>query len=220
MRFIIHELPYERPLLAGQLLYTRDGQSTGAVESWRLTSAMDNFRFLRVDLDARQAPSRRSVLYHATLNPGGGLEQLKYRYWSTGLEVSGTLVANGERWLAGRTVNGVGYQDEARGPVFWFPAGVGLSLLRELSGESGAVTLQLETDDPAAIMAPVAVQVMIASGEPEMLTIAGETIATTPLNVTWAGNRRTVWLDDDGRPLRLLREDGLAAEAARLVRYG
>jgi len=33
MRFIIHELPYERPRLAGQLRYKRDGQPTGTVES-------------------------------------------------------------------------------------------------------------------------------------------------------------------------------------------
>ena len=71
MRFIIHELPYERPLLSGRLRYERDGVPSGAVESWRLTAAVDGYRFLRVDVDAREAPSGRSWLYHLTLNPAG-----------------------------------------------------------------------------------------------------------------------------------------------------
>ena len=71
MRFIIHELPYERPLLAGRLRYERDGQPTGAIEFWRLTDAVDGYRFLRVDLDARDAASGRSWLYHATLDAAG-----------------------------------------------------------------------------------------------------------------------------------------------------
>ncbi len=71
MRFIIHQLPYERPIVAGQLRYERDGAPTGAVEQYRLTAAVDGYRFLRVDLDARTAPSGRSTLYHLTLNPDG-----------------------------------------------------------------------------------------------------------------------------------------------------
>ena len=41
MRFIIHELPYERPLRAGRLRYERDGRPTGAVEPGRLSEAAD-----------------------------------------------------------------------------------------------------------------------------------------------------------------------------------
>jgi len=40
------------------------------------------------------------------------------------------------------------------------------------------------------------------------------------LSVAWGQSRRTVWLDNDARPLRLWREDGLTAAAQRLVRYG
>ena len=89
MRFLIHELPYERPLLAGRLRYRRDGAPMGAVESWRLTDAAEGYRFLRVDMDAREAPSGHSHLYHATLDPSGRLEQLKFRFWGQGHEVEG-----------------------------------------------------------------------------------------------------------------------------------
>jgi hypothetical protein len=120
MRFIIHELPYEKPLLAGQLRYERDGQLTGAVESWRLSDAVDGYQFLRIDLDARQAPSGRSYLYHLTLSSAGVLEQIKYRFWGDGIEAGGTVVNQGDGWLGGRTVDQIGYQDEARGQ--WFRA--------------------------------------------------------------------------------------------------
>ncbi len=108
MRFIIRELPYERPLLAGRLRYERDGVPTGAVESWRLTQALDDYRFLRVDLDAREAPSGRSSLFHVTLNPAGRPEQIKYRLWGNGPEVSGTAVWEGNEVIAARRVDGCG----------------------------------------------------------------------------------------------------------------
>lgn len=220
MRFIIHELPYERPLLAGQLRYERDGQPTGAVESWRLTSAVDGYRFLRVDLDARQAPSGRSSLFHATLNPAGRMEQLKFRFWGDGLEVSGTVVPEGDMWLAGRTVNDTGYQDEATGEVFWFPSGAGLGLLRSFRGRLNGVTFSQNTDDPAQALALVKVDMIVESGPSETIIVNGTAVEVTPLTVEWDGNRRIVWVDDDGRPLRLWRDDGLVAMAARLVRYG
>lgn len=219
MRFIIHELPYERPLLAGQLRYERDGQPTGAVESWRLTSAMDGYRFLRVDLDARAAPSGRSSLYHATLNLQGVLEQLKYRFWGDGLEISGTIVHEGDHWLAGRTVNGIGYQDEAVGTAFWFPSGLGLSLLRNRNGELSGVTLNSNVDDAAQAFALQEVDFSVRAGLVELLQVNGEAIPTIPYTVDWAGNRRIVWMDDEGRSLRLWRDDGLVATAARLVRF-
>jgi hypothetical protein len=220
MRFIIHELPYERPLLAGQLRYQRDGQPTGAVESWRLTCAVDGFRFLRVDLDARAAASGRSMLFHATLNPDGRLEQLKYRFWGDGLEVNGTLVSETGNWLAGRTVNGTGYQDEATGEGFWFPTAMGLGLLGRMRGGLRAVTLETEPADPAGMMGLREFGIHVQSAEPEWMSVSGETVEATSLTIDWPGNRRTVWMDADNRVLRLMRHDGLSATAARLVRYG
>lgn len=219
MRFIIHELPYERPLLAGQLRYERDGQPTGALESWRLTSAVDDFRFLRIDLDARQAPSGRSFLYHATLNPDGQLEQLKYRFWGDGMEISGTVVNQDKTWLAGRTVNGVRYQDEAQGELFLFPSGTGLSLLAREQGDKTGVILDIDTTDPTRVMALSPIEVAIRVGEIQQLAVQDVTIEATAVNIAWEGNRRTVWIDTDNRPLQVWRDDGLTAKAARMVRY-
>lgn len=219
MRFIIHELPYERPLLAGRLRYERDGAPTGAVESWRITNAVEGFRFLRVDLDAREAESGRSYLYHVTLNPAGRPEQLKFHLWGNGPDVTGTAVWEGGEIIAARQVDGVAYQDVARGPAFWFPAGMGLTLLMAGVGESRGVTMASNPAAPADLMKLVETPLTIELGEAAIEDVAGELLSVRPLQLKWDGQWRTVWIDSEGRPLRLRRDDGLSAVAERLVRY-
>ena len=224
MRLIIHELPYERPLLAGRLRYEREGQDgssrpTGAVESWRLSEAAGGYRFLRVDLDARAANSGHSWLYHVTLGPDGRPEQVKARFWAAGREVTTTITHEGDEWWAARQVDGAAHEDVARGDAFWFPAATGLALLRGCAGETRGVTLLMDTSDAARTLALCATPVEIALGAPAEERAGDETLAARTLSVAWGRNRRMVWLDDDGRPLRLWRDDGLTATAERLVRY-
>lgn len=219
MRFIIHELPYERPLLAGRLRYERDGRPTGAVEAWRLSEAVDSFRFLRVDLDAREAASGRSWLYHVTLDAAGLVEQVKFRFWGDGLSVSGAVVRQEDEWVAAREVNSVAYEDVARGPAFWFPSAAGLALLAGHDGETDGVTLRMPEGGPDAALALVEMPVKVAWGGVEPAEIGGELLDVRPLFVDWPGNRRAVWLDAEARPLRVWRDDGLTARAERLVRY-
>ena len=69
-----------------------NNQPTGAVEEWRLSDAVDGYRFLRVDLDARNAPSGRSYLYHLTMDKLGNLVQLKFRLWTEGSEIIGSVL--------------------------------------------------------------------------------------------------------------------------------
>lgn len=220
MRFIIHELPYEQPILAGRLRYERDGSPTGAVESWRLTAAMDGFRFLRVDVDAREAPSGQSSLYHLTLNPIGRPEQLKYRFWGNGLEVSGAAVWNGNEVIAARRVNEVAYEDVVRGSAFWFPAGAGLALLAECVGETQGITMVTSIDDRERLMALVETPVAIELGASTVEQVDDDLLAVRSLVVRWGEHTRTIQLDSEHRPLRLWRDDGLTATYERLVRYG
>ena len=220
MRFIIHELPYERPLLAGRLRYEHDGVPTGAVESWRLTRAVDDYRFLRVDLDAREAPSGRSSLFHVTLNPAGRPEQIKYRLWGNGPEVSGAAVWEKKEVIAARRVDDVAYEDVACGEAFWFPAGAGLALLAVYAGETKGITMMADTSDPARMMAVVEMPVAITLGAAATEDINGELLPVRPLTVVWADQQRTLWIDTEGRPLRLRRNDNLTAVAERLIRYG
>ncbi|CUS02516.2 protein of unknown function [Candidatus Promineifilum breve] len=219
MRFIIHELPYERPLLAGRLRYERDGAPTGAVESWRLTAAAEGYRFLRVDLDAREAPSGRSFLFHVVLNAIGRPEQLKFRFWGDGHEASGSAVWDKDGVVATRRVAGAAYEDTAHGRAFWFPAGAGLALLAGWAGETSGMTMLADPADPARLMALVETPVVIAWGEAQLEEVAGELLPVRPLAVAWSDQRRTVWLDGEARPIRLAAHNGLTATAERLVRY-
>lgn len=220
MRFIIFEQPYERPLLAGQLRYYRDGRPTGTIESWRLTEAVDGYRFLRVDLDGRDAPSGRSYLYHLTMNQVGRPEQLKYRLWGSGLDISGTIIWENSHLTSVREANGERYEETATGDAFWFPSGAGLAQLLWSTGATSGITLRTDTDDAATLMALEETEVAIELGSPETLRVDDETWPVRPLSVSWMDNRRIVWLDTEGRPLRLWRDNGLTAAAERLVRYG
>ena len=94
-----------------------------------------------------------------------------------------------------------------------------LALLRGCADETGGVTLLMDTSDAARILALCATPVAIALGVVNEERVGNETPAARTLSVAWGHNRRTVWLDDDGRPLRLWRDDGLTATAERLVRY-
>jgi hypothetical protein len=221
MRFIIHELPYEQPIVAGTLRYAQDGQPTGALEHYRVTSAVDGYRFIRVDLDARAAPSGRSSLYHLTLNPASCPEQLKYRFWADGLEVSGVVVWEGGQLTAARDVDGVRHEDEAPDAAFWFPSAMGLTLLRSWAGahEVPGVTLEQATADPTRVMGLVATTVSVATLPPLEVEVTGEMIPARGMEARWGDQTRRVWSHPDGWPLKIWRNDGLTAVATQLVIY-
>ncbi len=230
MRHLIHELPYETPLRAGLYRYERDGQATGAVEKWRLTAAPDGYRVLRVDLDARDAASGHSYLYHATLDPSGRLAQLKYRFWGAGHEVVGMVTAGDDAWTASRTVAGTRHEEEAPGRhAFWFPACAGLGLIVAGDGETltGCTldTRSLATPDAAAAaFALWCGSVRREPGAPEALTVAGEPVTARRCLVTWAwegedAEERALWLDEQDWPLRMQRQDGLAAVETQNIRW-
>lgn len=221
MRFIIKEQPYEQLLAAGELRYERHGRATGTVEQWRLTTAVDGYRFLRVDLDAREGESGHSWLYHATLNPHGRAEMLKIRFWGSGLNVEGNLVLEDDAVVNGRTVNATRHEDVlalAPGYAFWFPSSIGLGLLAELSGPHTAVTLNTATDTPAGVMGLVETAVDLQTGPPEPVRIMGKPVDARPLTVRWSDQTRTIWLDAHDWPIQMRRDDGLTAVETRLRR--
>lgn len=234
MRFLIQEQSYERPIASGRLRYQRDGAATGAYEDWRLTAAVSGYRFLRVDLDARQAESGDSYLYHLVLDPDGRLERLSYRFWSGTRQLSGTVLPQGGTLIASREIDGRRYEDVSDWSAqtgFWFPSSVGLGLLAHHTGEAQAAPHQAV---PAVTLTTVvggswppaeqlfklqATQVRLEIGPDEPLVIMGKTVDVRPLSIQWGGRRRTVWLDGYDWPLKMERDDGLTAVETRYVRY-
>lgn len=208
MRFIVHEQPYEKPIAAGQLRYERDGRATGAVESWRLTRAVEGYEILRVDLDAREAESGHSYLYHLVRREDKTPERLSYRFWGNGLMMEGTLLLEDTVATNTRTVNGQTITEEADltlGYGFWFPSSVGLGLLVGFAGGT-AVTLASVNDNR---LSAFGLQVVEVAG-------AGE----RPLTIHWLENERTIWLDEHGWVVKMSRDGGLTAVETRSIWYG
>jgi hypothetical protein len=223
MRFIIHELPYEKPVASGQWRYMRDGLPTGAIEQWRLSDAVDGFRFLRVDLDARDAYSGRSYLYHLTMDEKGRALQLKYRLWDHGLEIIGNVLLEEEALLVTRETREKRHEDVLtlpRGYAFWFPATAGLSLLAGLpvARTKTAVTLRTTAAEADALMGPLLTTLDISLDELQPIELMGKTRNLRPLTIRWQDQERRTWLDENNWPLVMKRGDGLTAVQTRAIR--
>lgn len=211
MRFIIHEQPFERIVAAGQYRYEQAGQPTGALEHWRLTAVSAPYHFLRIDLDGRSA-SGNSYLYHLTLGENGRPERLQYRFWGDGLTVSGNVLLEANIVTATRVVNGRSHEEVitlAADYAFFFPAVTSLGWLARQMGEregGTAVFLHPDVSQPEDAFKLLAADLTLERG--------------AALTLRWPGQARTLWLDEQGWPLRMERErDGLTAVSVRHICY-
>lgn len=211
MRFIIHEQPFERIVAAGQYRYEQAGQPTGAVEHWRLTAVSAPYHFLRVDLDGRST-SGNSYLYHLTLGENGRPERLQYRFWNDKLTISGNVLLDQNMVTATRVVNGRSYEEHITLPTdygFAFPAVTGLGWLARQMGErerGTAVLLDPAVDQPERAFNLLVTDLTLERG--------------AALTLRWPGQARTLWLDEQGWPLRLERGgNGLTAVSVHQINY-
>jgi len=144
MRFIIHELAYERPLASGRFRY-----DTGLIEHWRLTIAGDGYQFLRIDLDGR-AVTGETFLAHITLDGDGRVERLSFRYWANGPATVGNLLLAGQTATLAVDVGSERLEDELILPAdyqLWLPTAAGLGLLLQNRWER-ATAVHLPTRPP------------------------------------------------------------------------
>ena len=219
MRFIIREQEFEKIVASGLLRYEQDGRPTGAVEQWRLTEAAGGYRFLRVDLDAREA-SGDSYLYHLVLGPDGRPERLKFRFFAPQEMIVGDVLVEKTGMIVMRDVNRQHFEEEVtmdRQSRFWFPSVMGLSLLAH--DNRTAETVPAVLLDKAADFAPRLVDVRLSPGEKETLAVAQQEVGVRPLSIRWQDQERTLWLDDNNRPVKMVRGDGLTAIETRYIQY-
>jgi hypothetical protein len=231
MRFIIKEQPYEKIVAAGQYRYELDGVPTGAVESWRVTAVTDGYQFLRVDLDAREAESGHSYLYHAVLNPDEQIERLKFRFWGAGLEIVGDVVLEETAVSVTRTINDQTFDEvltPPKGYRFWFPSVAGLHFAGWRGNDpKTAVTLNSHIGGPDTLEAQVVTfdYHMLITDYKEM-EIAGQLRKYVPHKLAWNDQIRIILrsYDKSRWPLGMVRMDeecvkGLTAVATRLINY-
>lgn len=219
MRFLVRELAYETPVAAGRFHYYRRDEPTGAVETWRLTEALDGYRILRVDLDARAAESGDSYLYHLLSNSAGAPERLMFRFFRPGYRVQGNVLFEREQVTLSREVNGE-RREEAWTPAehfcFWFPAAAGLGALAGClsAEEQPGLTLDKEMD-----FGLLATTVRREEAAPEQIIVQGQPCAARPLTLRWAGQTRMVWLNEQGWPVQAQRDELLIRQTHH-VRFG
>ena len=216
MRFIIHELPYEQPLAKGLWRYEQDGRATGAVEHWRLSTAHDGFYFMRIDLDARQAPSGRSYLYHLILDGDGRPVRLQYRLWYAQSETVGNVLLEANHVLITSGTGDGRFEELTRLPQgyqFWFPSSTVLGLVaRNSFTEAPALTLIPSAPDQEELaLLPLVTTLRKTESSPSN--------DTQKMRLSWEDQWRKVWLNELGWPVRMERQDRLTAVEAQLVRY-
>jgi hypothetical protein len=219
MRFLVRELAYETPVAAGRFQYYRHGEPTGAVEAWRLTEALDGYRILRVDLDARAAESGDSYLYHLLSDPAGAPERLMFRVFRLGYRIQGNVLFEPEQVTLSREVNGE-RRDEAWTPAddfcFWFPATAGLGALAGCLAADDQPGLTLDKASDFGLMATTLSR---NEGEPEQIAVQGRPHVARLFTFRWAEQTRVVWLNEQGWPVQAQRDD-LLIRQTYYVRYG
>ncbi len=229
--------------MAGEYRYERDGQPTGAVEKWRLTDAAAGYRFLRVDLDARDAVSGHTYLYHALLNAQTQVERLQYRFWtnvSGGLQVTGSVILERDSVLATRTVNGKESEQVLTLPHryrFWFPSVAGLNFVnggmktavstsrhhsaKPDSGQGVTLNGQVGDEDTLAVQEVANLNYLPLSTAGMEMEAAGKTHQYSRWRLSWGdGHWRIIMrAADTGWPLGMERDDGLTAVARQYINY-
>jgi len=216
MRFIIREQEYEVLLAAGRLKYR-----SGALESWRLTEAVGDYRVMRVDLDWRDAGQNSSTLFHLLLDQGNQLERAKLRQIMPDGDLSVDVLVDGDSLNVSRAgAMGVAHDvvDRPAGFGLLLPGLVGMALFVGQAGKErdhSAIWL-----DPARQFAPRQVAVEIETTmEEESLAVTGQMLAVRPYLIGQNGDRQTLWLDKYGLPVRVEDEQGVFALEDRYVRH-
>ncbi|MCB8943031.1 MAG: hypothetical protein H6658_04690 [Ardenticatenaceae bacterium] len=221
MRFIIHEQPYEKVVAAGELRYERDGVATGAVERWRLTTAVDNYTFLRIDLDARAAPSGLSTLYHLVLGENGRPERLRLRQWHSDHKIAGNVLFEPGVITASREVDGESFGEELAvtdDVGFWLPSSVGLSLLAG-QAVTTAVSLQPTRHKQHDLFSLFRTEIRLSWDADEEIVVMGRAFRGRPFIIQWADQQYTLWLDEQNCVLQMMGGNRVTAVATRLIYY-
>lgn len=215
MRFIIREQDYEQLIAAGRLTYR-----SGAVEHWRLTEAVAGFRVMRVDFDRRDTAVASSTLMHLLMDPDGRPERLKLRHFAPDNPADVDVLVDSGSLSVSRDCNDDVTRDELILPPGFgllMPATIGLALF-VWSSRSQSCASAIDLDEQRCF-APVLTSIELEPLAEEDLTVTGQLVAVRPYLIRRNEMDYTIWLDEQGLPVRLEAEDGLRAIEDRYVRH-
>jgi hypothetical protein len=219
-------MDYEKPIGSGKLRYDCEGKPAGIVESWRFTRALEDYFFLRIDLDARNSPEPMSYLYHLLLNPTMGVERLKFRYFGSSTEVQGdvqfdeNIITSNRLFLdrknktSGRSVEEIYYDPEAR---FWLPTVIGAGLFASYASDSQELLFVTLLEDSEFALSKGSAE--ISWGSKENLVVSRRDVTVRPCSIDWDNKYTQVWLDKHNWPVKARIFSGCSARESAYIRY-
>ena len=224
MRFIVREQSYEKPIAAGLLRLEREGVPTGAVESWRLTTAVSGYQILRVDCDNRETETGDSFLFHLVQQESGQPERLGYRYWGQGMMIEGTALFTDGHINARRNINGRTVEEEIKiDDGFWFPSNIGYGIASQLSQKPmfNTATLSKQPINENSLTLQQTQLTQNQQSKQVGQTIGQKTVQTKPTTIMWHLFEKTVFIEQNHQwPTKIVHEDGLTAVETRYIWYG
>jgi hypothetical protein len=226
MRTIIHEMDYENPIGAGKLLYESEGSPTGVLETWRFTSALDGYFFIRVDLDARESSGRDSCLFHLLVNPNMKIERLKYRYLSAPTDIAGDVQFDDQNIRMSREITDNRSKrkrielDELPfhpNTEFWFPSVMGIGVMA--SNAVGRNTCDFVSLDEKQEYIFRRGSAQFSWEEEARLVSTNQEVTVRCCSIEWNGRQSKVWLDKYNWPVKASIPGDVSVLETAYVRY-
>jgi hypothetical protein len=220
MRFLIREQEFETPIASGRFQYEKEGQPAGVIESWRLTEVINDYSFLRIDLDKRESDQEQSILFHVVLNPAGKPERVKARLISMESSMLSDISIQEQSALLTGEINGKRFEDEKKygsNTIFWFRTVIGYGLLARNSGiDKKPLGLEFNFRKVSLMNQKIAITEI---GTSEVLDKGHGNFVVRPYLISWNNKRKRVWLDDGNWPIKMDFGNNLMATDTQPIRY-
>ena len=220
MRCIIREQPYEKLLAAGHFRFQKDGKLTGVSEVWRLTELIDDYRNLRIDVDARNTVGGETNLYHLLINSAGQPERLKTRQFGPGPAISADVHLEPGSVIIYADIDGRRFEHElvpTEGYLFVVPSVTWFGLLVASNRSQlkvPAVGFSQEDD-----LRPLESTFSLKHEGSKTLNASGFDIDVQTYQVDWRGRRCHLSVDQYDCAVEVIYEDGLLAKETRYLRH-
>lgn len=215
MRFLVNELEYETPLAGGMYRFSANGTPLGVTEWWRVTSAPEQYKILRADVDARPSLGM-SLLMHMVVAGNNHPERLVYRWLlDDGEAIAGNILFEDGVMIHRQTIGTHVETDERPETPFIMPPFLfGLGMLAQTKPAT-ITTLNdaLQLEEMTLSYIPQRTRNLIP------IKVGRNTFTTTRLGIMAGDTTYTIWRDKQGYPVKMERSDGIVGEDVRPMRY-
>ena len=215
-------MDYERPIASGRLRYEKAGEPTGTYESWRYSSALEEYTILRIDMDIRDIECKEILLAHFILDPAKEIERAKFRHFGPGKEIRGDIQRDNSGFTISRRFIDQAQQKEWRkvdelpykpGLLLIMPSIICLSLAATAVNNGDSVSIVVldrkdffeKHEDTGKVI----------RAEEAKWESHWQSIDVTPYSIMSSSSESKLWLDKYGWPIMAsLSDEQTAVETA------